>query len=216
MKIRWNGHSSFTITADDGTIIVTDPYQPGAFGGGIGYQQITDRPNIVTISHDHDDHNYTAGFKGAFDVVTGAKTVKGIAFRAVDVFHDANGGKERGKNRIFVFTVSGVTICHCGDLGHPLNDAQAKQIGKVDVLLLPVGGFYTIDHLQATDVVNKLKPAIVIPMHFKTDKCGFPIAEVSKFTQGKDRVRNVGADEIELVAGKLPGATEILVLNHRF
>ena len=93
---------------------------------------------------------------------------------------------------------------------------QAKQIGKVDVLLLPVGGFYTIDHLQATDVVNKLKPAIVIPMHFKTDKCGFPIAEVSKFTQGKDRVRNVGADEIELVAGKLPGATEILVLNHRF
>jgi len=216
MKIRWNGHASFTITANDGTIIVNDPYKPGAFGGGIGYQQITDQPDIVTISHDHDDHNYAAGFKGQFEIVRGAKTAKGIAFRAIDVFHDEKGGKDRGANRIFVFTVNGVTICHAGDLGHPLNDEQAKQIGKIDVLLLPVGGFYTIDYLQATDVINKLKPAIVIPMHFKTDKCGFPIAEVAKFTQGKERVRHVGADEIELVAGKLPGATEILVLNHRF
>ena len=195
---------------------MNDPYEPGAFGGGIGYQLITDRPDIVTISHDHDDHNYVAGFKNKFELVRAAKTVKGIEFRQVDSFHDTHGGHDRGTNRVFVFTVSGITICHLGDLGHPLSDAQAQQIGQVDVLLIPVGGFYTIDHLQATDVVNKLKPAIVIPMHFKTDKCGFPIAEVVKFTQGKERVRQVGAVEIELTAGKLPGATEILVLNHRY
>jgi len=216
MKIRWNGHSSFTITGKNGLVIVTDPYEPGAFGGGIGYQQIDVQPDIVTVSHDHDDHNYTAGFSGDFAVVRKAGEFKGVTFDALDTYHDENKGANRGENLVFAFAVDGVRICHLGDLGHPLSDEQAEKLGAVDVLLLPVGGHFTIDYLQAADVVNKLKPKIVIPMHFKTDKCGFPIAEVSAFTEGKERVNHVGADEIELTADNLPGATEILVLNHRY
>jgi len=216
MKIRWNGHSSFTITAADGTTIVTDPYQPGAFGGGIGYRQIDVQPDIVTISHEHDDHNYLDGFSGDFAVLRQTGRAKGIAFTAVDTFHDESGGSKRGTNRIFAFTVDGVRLCHLGDLGHLLTDEQIAAIGKVDVLFVPVGGFYTIDAHQATDAMRRLDPRVVIPMHFKTDKCGFPITPVSTFTNGKDRVQMLDAVEIELTADALPGTTEIFVLNHYF
>jgi len=216
MKVRWNGHSSFTITAADGMVIVTDPYEPGAFGGGIGYRKIDVRPDIVTISHDHADHNYLDGFSGAYEAVRAPKTVRGIDFKAVDVFHDGNGGKQRGPNRIFIFTVDGVTVCHLGDLGHVPDAGQVSKIGKVDVLLIPVGGFYTIDHRQATEVVKLLAPRIAIPMHFKTAKCGFPIAPVTEFTAGKKNVKVLNVDEIELTGDSLPGATEIIVLKHQY
>jgi L-ascorbate metabolism protein UlaG (beta-lactamase superfamily) len=216
MKVRWNGHSSFTITANDGTVIVTDPYEPGAFAGGIGYQQIQDEPDLVTISHDHDDHNFTDGFKNDFIAIRGSDEARGIHFTAVSTFHDEAQGAQRGDNRVFVFAVDGVTICHLGDLGHVLSDGQIEAIGPVDLLLAPVGGFFTIDHNQATDATERLDPKLVIPMHFKTDKCGFPIAEVDEFLGGKQNVKRLDADEIEISADKLPGAREIIVLRHRF
>jgi len=216
MKVRWNGHSSFTITADDGTVIVTDPYEPGAFGGGIGYQQIQDEPDVVVISHDHDDHNYTDGFTNDFTAIRDSGEARGIQFTAVSTFHDETQGSQRGDNRVFVFAVDGVTICHLGDLGHVLSDDQIAAIGTVDLLLAPVGGFFTIDHNQATDATERLDPKLVIPMHFKTDKCGFPIAEVDESLTGKQNVKRLDADEIEISADKLPGAREIIVLRHRF
>ncbi|MDP8225525.1 MAG: MBL fold metallo-hydrolase [Candidatus Lernaella stagnicola] len=216
MKIRWNGHSSFTVTADDGTVIVTDPYEPGAFGGGIGYQQITDQPDIVTISHDHADHNFTDGFQNDFVVIRDGGEAKGIHFTAVNSFHDENEGAERGTNTIFVFVVDGVRLCHLGDLGHILSDDQIEAIGQVDALMTPVGGYFTVDPLQATDAVERINPKIVLPMHFKTDKCGFPIAEVAEFLIGKENVKQIDADEIEVSADRLPGAREIIVLRHRY
>ena len=215
MKIRWNGHSSFTITAEDGTVIVTDPYEPGAFGGGIGYVAVDSEPDIVTVSHDHADHNYTEGFSTEFKEIRGNGEAAGIKFEGYDSFHDANQGADRGKNTIICFTVNGVRICHLGDLGHNLDQDFLGKIGKVDILLAPVGGFYTIDAPTATDIVERMRPAIVIPMHFKTEKCGFPIAEVADFTHGKKTVREIDADEIELFSDKLPGETEVIVLRHR-
>ena len=215
MKISWNGHSSFTIVADNGTTIVTDPYEPGAFGGGIGYGAIKETPDIVTISHDHADHGYTAGFSGPFQEIRGNGKAKGIEFQGFNTFHDDDNGAQRGTNTILCFSVNNVRICHLGDIGHTLSDAEAKQIGAVDVLLIPVGGIYTIDADQATDIVNKLHPRITIPMHFKTAKCGFPIAEVSAFTKGKANVRENPSDQIDVSAGTLPVQPEIVALKHR-
>jgi L-ascorbate metabolism protein UlaG (beta-lactamase superfamily) len=216
MKIRYNGHSCFTVIADDGTIIVTDPYESGGFGGGIGYLPVDVEPDIVTISHEtHGDHNYTAGFKEGFVKVVGATTALGIDFRVLETFHDESQGSERGPNNIICFTVDGVTVCHLGDLGHRLSAEQIEALGAVDVMLAPIGGFYTIDANQATDIVERLRPKITIPMHYKTEKCGFPIAEVESFTKGKVNAKMIDSDEIELKADKLPGEPEILVLKHR-
>ncbi len=216
MKIRWNGHSSFTLTAADGLVIITDPYETGAFGGGIGYQAIDTQPDIVTISHEHADHNYIKGFTGKFVTLREAGEARGLSFRTVKAYHDRNKGQQRGEIRIFIFTVDGIRFCHLGDLGDVLSDSQINAIGKIDVLFVPVGGFYTIDQLQARDAVERLDPKIVIPMHYKTDKCGFPIASVADFLKGQPNVRHIEADEIEITAEKLPGAREIIVLRHHY
>jgi len=215
MKIRYNGHSCFSIFSADGKCIVIDPYQSGSFGGAIGYLPVDSNPDVVLLSHNHPDHNYVAQFKGKFEILRDSGETKGITFRAVDAFHDNSNGSERGKIKIFVFEVDGVRVCHLGDLGHILTKTQIEKIGDVDVLLVPVGGFYTIDAHQATDAVERIKPKIVIPMHYKTDKCGFDIAPLDEFLAGKTNVKKIAADEIELDSGKLPGKTEIIVLKHR-
>ena len=177
MKIKFFGHASFSITDDKGVRIITDPYQTG---GELKYQAVAEVADIVTVSHDHFDHNNVATVKGNPDVVSGAgkKEVKGIRFRGVPCAHDEEGGKLRGENVIFCFAVDGVGVCHLGDLGHPLSEKQGQEIGAVDVVLIPVGGFYTIDAKVATDICLKLKPRVVILLHFKHERCAFLIAGV--------------------------------------
>lgn len=215
MKIRWNGHSSFTLTAGDGTVIVTDPYEPGAFGGGIGYGAIPDSPDIVTISHDHADHGYTKGFASSFATIRKTGSAKGIDFSGISTYHDENLGAKRGKNTVLCFTLDDIRICHLGDLGHIPDADQYSAIGQVNVLLIPIGGLYTIDANQATEIVRQIKPQIAIPMHYKTAKCGFPISDVNAFTSGKPNVTHHSTDELELSVGTLPGEPKIIVLKHR-
>ncbi len=210
MKIKWLGHASFLITSDSGVRIITDPYEPN---DRLRYGEIKESAEIVTVSHDHSDHGNVAAVKGNPQVVKGDAEVEGIKFKGIPTFHDAAGGKERGKNTIFCFEVDGVKVCHLGDLGHELTAGQVAQTGAVDVLLLPVGGFYTIDASVASRVVEQLKPRIVIPMHFKNKKCGFPIAGVEEFLRGKKDVSQPDASEVELKAGELPEATQIIVLK---
>lgn len=210
MKIKWLGHASFLITSDSGVRIITDPYEPN---DRLRYGEIKESAEIVTVSHDHSDHGNVAAVKGNPQVVKGDAEVEGIKFKGIPTFHDAAGGKERGKNTIFCFEVDGVKVCHLGDLGHELTAGQVAQTGAVDVLLLPVGGFYTIDASVASRVVEQLKPRIVIPMHFKNKKCGFPIAGVEEFLSGKKDVNQPDASEVELKAGELPEATQIIVLK---
>lgn len=211
MKIKYLAHAAFLITSDSGVKIVTDPY---AAGGGLKYGDIKEAADIVTVSHEHGDHNNTEAVRGNPTVVRGNAEVKGIKFRAVPTAHDEKGGGQRGKNNIFCFAVDGVNICHAGDLGHELTDEQVRAIGGVDVLMIPVGGFFTIDAKTATKVYERLKPKVVIPMHYKTEKCDFPIAGVDEFLKGKSNVTRAGGSEIELKAGSLPAATQIMVLTH--
>ena len=212
MKIKWLGHASFLITSDTGTKIITDPY---ATGGGIKYGEITEASDIVTTSHDHSDHNNVAAVRGKPEVVrgTGITKVREIEFKGIAGHHDEAGGSQRGSNTMFCFTVDGIRVCHLGDLGHQLSDKQVAELGRIDILLIPVGGYYTIDAKVATQVCNQLKPQAIIPMHFKTDKCGFPIAGVGEFLKGKDNVNSLDTSEVEFKQGELPSTTQIIVLK---
>jgi L-ascorbate metabolism protein UlaG (beta-lactamase superfamily) len=216
MKIKSYGHSAFLITSDQGMKVILDPYESGAFGGDLSYGQIKDQADIVLISHDHADHNDTKSLPGSPQIVrgSGSKTVKGVPIKGIPTYHDPSKGSERGANTIFTLQVDGITICHLGDLGHVLSDNEVSQIGKVDLLLIPVGGYFTIDAKEATRVAQQIKPRVVIPMHFKTEKCGFPIAPVEDFLKGKATSKRPGTSEISFDKGTLPEPTEIVVLEH--
>src|SRR4030042_891485 len=163
MKLRWLGHSCFLITSEIGLRIITDPYNAVQ---GVKYEPVKETADIVTMSHDHFDHNNISSVAGKPELIkgNGVKNIKGIQFRGIASYHDESGGKQRGVNSIFCFSIDGINICHLGDLGHLLNGGQLKEIGEVDLLLIPVGGFYTIDAMVATQICNELKPKVAIPM----------------------------------------------------
>ena len=212
MKVKWLGHSCFLVTSKGGVRIVTDPY---AVGGGIDYSPIKETADVVVVTHGHDDHNNVSAVQGKPEVVRGdgTKTAKGIQFKGIATYHDASQGTQRGPNTVFCFTVDDISLCHLGDLGHVLSPGQVNEIGAVDILFIPVGGFYTIDPVVASQVREQLKPRIAIPMHFKTPKCAYPIAGVEDFLKGKKGVRKVIGSEMEFEREDLPTATEIVLLQ---
>jgi L-ascorbate metabolism protein UlaG (beta-lactamase superfamily) len=216
MKIQWLGHAAFLLETKSGVRIVMDPYESGAYGGALGYGPIETEADIVTVSHEqHEDHNYTSTVRGDPVVAKGpgTDTVKGVEMKRVHTFHDDSGGKERGENFVFCLKADGMRVCHMGDLGHVLSAEQAAAIGRPDVVMLPVGGTFTVGPAEASRVVDQLKPRIVIPMHYKTPKCAFPIEQVDAFLKGKPKVRKVGGSTVEIEPESLPESTEILVLE---
>ncbi len=144
----------------------------------------------------------------------GVHKIWGVRITAIPTFHDPSQGTERGRNLVFVIEADGLKVVHLGDLGHLLDREVIAQIGKTDVLMLPVGGFFTIDAEAATRVMNDIKPSVAIPMHFKTEKVELPIAGIAEFTKGKERVRTIEGHEIEVTRENLPGETEIVLLRH--
>jgi L-ascorbate metabolism protein UlaG (beta-lactamase superfamily) len=212
MKIKWLAHASFLITSQDGKKLITDPYN---VGNGLNYAPIVESADVVTRSHAHGDHNNTGAIKGNPVVLTeaGAQTIKGIPFKTIEAFHDEAGGSKRGKDLIFCFRVDGLDLCHLGDLGHRLDPQQLAAIGPVDLLFIPVGGFYTIDAVEAVVIACSLKPKIIFPMHYKTAKSDYPIAGVEAFLKGQKNVRRLDASEIELDRATLPAETEIVILK---
>ena len=212
MKVKWLGHACFLITSGSGLRVITDPY---LVGGGLNYSPIKETADVVLVSHDHDDHNNVSAVQGKPEVVKGGgtRTAKGVQFRGVATSHDASAGQQRGLNTVFSFAMDNLRLCHLGDLGHVLTPAQVAEIGAVDILFIPVGGYFTIDAVVANQVCDQLKPKVVIPMHFKTPKCGYPIACVEDFIKGKKHVRKAAGSEIEFERQKLPTATEIVLLQ---
>lgn len=211
MKIKWLGHASFLITSDAGIRIITDPYMPNE---RLTYDEIKESSDIVTVSHDHFDHNNVAAVRGNPEVVKEAKEIKGIKFNGIPTYHDDTGGSQRGNNIIFYFEVDGIRVCHLGDLGHPLSDKQVAELDNVDILLIPVGGNYTIDAKVTIEICGKLTPKVIIPMHFRNERCSsFPVAGVEDFLQGKQGVTKLDTSETEFKAGQLPATTQIIVLK---
>jgi L-ascorbate metabolism protein UlaG (beta-lactamase superfamily) len=216
MKIKWYGHAAFLITSEQGLKIIIDPYEPGAFGGQLSYGKIKDQAEIVLTSHDHADHNYTNDILGSPQIIkgSGSKTIKGISIKGISTYHDPSKGSERGTNTIFAIKLDNIQLCHLGDLGHLLSDKDLAEIGPVDILLIPVGGFFTIDSKEATRVAEQIRPKILIPMHFKTEKCGFPISPVEDFLKGKTSIKRAKASEATFDKANLPQQMEIVVLEH--
>jgi L-ascorbate metabolism protein UlaG (beta-lactamase superfamily) len=136
-----------------------------------------------------------------------------VHFRTVGTYHDDSQGSARGKNAIFVIEANDLHIVHLGDLGHVLTSEQAAAIGPVDVLLIPVGGVYTIDAAHATQVVELLKPRLVVPMHYKTPKVRFDLQPVDAFLSGK-AVERVAGNQVTLSPQTLPQTTTVLVLGY--
>ncbi|MCL6613836.1 MAG: MBL fold metallo-hydrolase [Firmicutes bacterium] len=210
MKIRWFGHACFELTAQDGTKVLTDP-----FDESVGYMVPQVEVGVVTISHGHFDHAHLAGVAGRPRVLRGpGEYAEGaLKIKAIRTHHDASGGRLRGENLAFRFDDGDLALLHAGDLGHTLTAEQVQACGKVDVLLVPVGGTYTLDAEGAWRVVEQLKPGIVIPMHFRTDALSFPLAPVEPFLEGRPH-RRLPSHTVEVTAAALPGQTEIWVLEY--
>ena len=215
MKVKWLGHACFLITADNGKRIITDPYESGAFGGAIKHAPITERVDVVTVSHGHADHGSVAPLPGKPVALRspGGFVAEDFEFHGTATCHDDSHGAQRGANVVFSFIVDGIKICHLGDLGHTLTGDQAADIGAVDVLLAPVGGFFTIGPEDAWTVAGQLAAKVVIPMHFKTPRVDLTIGPVDDFLKGKSSVKRLDTSEIEFAKDRLPQEREIIVLQ---
>ncbi|MDI4649618.1 MBL fold metallo-hydrolase [Cohnella hashimotonis] len=185
MQIKWYGHSSFLLTSDAGTRILIDPYFKF-----LGYRMpVPVNSDIVVVTHNHGDHNKVNAASGDYLLVNEPKEYSrgDVSMSGFKTFHDKVNGKKRGPNIVFRFRMDGLTICHCGDLGHLLTEEQVKEIGKVDVLIVPVGGRATLAGAEAAQVMRQLHATVAIPMHYSTKAVGILgrifFAKVDKFLE---------------------------------
>jgi len=200
VKIRWFGHACFLLESQIGTKIVTDP-----FDGSVGYKIPKVEADVVTVSHDHYDHNYVEAVQGDPTIIKapGEYNTCGVSIKGISTYHDEAKGAKRGPNIVFVFEIDGIKVCHLGDLGHLLTKLQEEEIGEVDVLLLPVGGTFTLDFEGAAAVMEQLNPKIVVPMHFKTPAVSMPIDPVEKFLEKVGGGEFLESNTLEITAEDL-------------
>ena len=188
MTLTWNGHACFTFDTDDG-VVVFDPYERD-YIRGLHLPALAG--DLVLCSHDHRDHGYVQG-------VLQTRRMTWFKVEAVETLHDDAGGTLRGKNTVHIVDTGELRLAHLGDLGHVLTEAQVAAIGKVDVLLIPIGGVYTLDAPQAKTVCDQLNPRVIVPMHFRKGEMGYEeIAEPDAFLSMFDRVTVIDGHTVEL------------------
>jgi L-ascorbate metabolism protein UlaG (beta-lactamase superfamily) len=213
VAIKWLGHACFLIVFSGGTRIVTDPFDAHR----VGYRPVTVTATAVTVSHHHSDHDGGIGaLQGTPIMIQGVspRKVKQVTVTGLESLHwQATKDQGRGKNTIYRFEGDGVRIVHLGDIGRPLTPEQVKQLGRVDVLMVPVGGGTTLAAVEATRVVAQLKPRVVIPMHYgQNGHCRMTeLAGVEPFLKGKKDLVRLKTDTVELDPKKLPARTTIFV-----
>ena len=210
MEIIWLGHSCFLIKGKEKTII-TDPCHPD-----LGYRLGEPKADIVTLSHFHAGHSYIEGvandpkqIKSPGEYEIGGTFITGIAS-----FHDDKKGQVRGKNTIYIIEIDDMTLCHLGDLGHPLDSHLIEEIGDIGILFLPVGEVSTIPVDTAMEIVRQLEPPVVIPMHYKTEAFTGNLSPVNKFLDAM-RIKELEArPKLSITSSSLPTSTQTVVLNH--
>jgi len=184
MQIQYYGHSCFKLTikpggrATEDIVLFFDP-----FGKDLGLRPPQGQADIVFVSHSHANHNNISAIKGEPVVIEtpGEYAVKGINVVGLDSFHDNEEGETRGRSTIYILESEELKICHLGDLGCDLTGKQLEEIDGVDILFVPIGGTSTIDAKKAAELVRKIEPAIIIPMHYKTNGSMASIEDESKF-----------------------------------
>ncbi len=183
MYITWLGQSCFKLqdkTGSDGIILVTDPYNDA---GGLKMPHF--EADIVTVSHNHADHNNTGALRGNPFLINmaGEYEIKNVFVEGVESWHDEKNGDEKGGNIIYRIEMEDISITHLGDLGHVLDAKQLEKLEGTDILLIPVGGKYTINAAKAVEVISQIEPRIVIPMHYKIPGLKIDIDGLEKFVK---------------------------------
>ena len=201
MKLEWIGHACFRLTANDGTVVITDPYDES-----VGIDMVPLEADLITMSHEHHDHNETRMILGAPVIARGVEAAQagGVRTRAVASYHDAARGAKRGPNAIRIFEVDGLTVVHMGDQGCMPDEAALAAIAGADVMMIPVGGTYTVDAQEAKAIIDRARPRCVIPMHFKTLHCSYPIEGVQPFLALMGVADASPVSELEILPGSVP------------
>jgi len=214
MDIVHLGHASFKIRGKKATL-VTDPFDPEV----VGFKFPKTEAEIVTVSHQHRDHNFVSAVSGDFVVVSGPGEyeIRGVKISGIPAFHDDKDGQVRGKNTIFRIEMDGITLVHLGDLGHKLNDQITEKLDAVDVLMIPVGGYYTIDPSLASQIITALEPSIIIPMHYSTanmnKELAAKIADVSVFLKEIGKEKTVPMPKLTVTKDRIGTEPEVFVLE---
>ena len=203
------GHSCFRIRGSQ-AIIITDPFPPG-----LGYTLGKQTADIVTVSHPHPSHSYDEGVGGQHRLVKGPGEyeISGVLMLGITTYHDAIKGQSKGKNTAYLMEVDGVAICHLGDIGHVLGDEQVEELGNVDILMVPVGGVSTINASMAAEIIRKLEPKAVLPMHYKTPKTRRDLEPVENFLKEMGLTQVEPRPKYTVSKSNLPLSTQVILLN---
>lgn len=216
MDIYWNGQACFKLKGKNGSVII-DPFDPEFTGLKLPKDLTAD---FVLSSHSHQDHNNTSVVKSSSGENArvfngpGEYEVKGVVVTGIDSFHDNSNGSERGKNIIFHILIDNLNIVHLGDLGQErLTEEQLGQIGQTDILLVPVGGVYTIDSKIASNIVSQLEPSIIIPMHYNIEGLKFDLEPVDNFLKEMSAESTTPIPKLTITKDKLPEEPQVIVLS---
>lgn len=195
MKIKWYGHSCFEITSDTGVKIITDP-----FDERVGYKVPSVEADIITVSHSHYDHDNTSIVKSDHVLLNrvGEDNIKGVKVIGIKSYHDDVFGEKRGENVIFKYYLDGMVVCHLGDLGCIPSEDELNKLRDIDILIIPVGGIYTIDSEKAVELIGKTGTKVIIPMHYKTEKLKFELEPVDNFTKYFHNVCYLDDNQLEI------------------
>ena len=209
MEITWYGQSCFRLR-ERGSAVVTDPY-----GSEIGLTLARLTATIVTVSHDHPDHNNIKAVRRGAYVISGPGEyeIGGVFVIGVPTYHDAKQGQERGKNTAYLVEMGGLTICHLGDLGHVPTQEQIEQLNSVDILLVPVGGRTTLTGARAAEVVGLLEPKIVIPMHYKISGLTVNMETATRFLREMAVETPKKLESLKITPSQLPEQMRVVLLE---
>ena len=209
MEITWYGQSCFRLRSR-GLSVVTDPYAPST---GLKLPRLT--ATVVTVSHEHEDHNNVDAVRGSPFVIhdPGEYEIEGIFVIGVSTWHDDKGGRELGRNTAYLIEFEDLTICHLGDLGHVLSQEQIEQLSNIDVLLVPVGGRSTLTGTRAAEVVGLLEPGIVVPMHYKVPGLKAQIETSNRFLKEMAVENPERLETLTVTAGSTSEQTRVVLLE---
>jgi L-ascorbate metabolism protein UlaG (beta-lactamase superfamily) len=209
VEITWLGHACFRIKGSQ-AVVITDPFPPE-----VGYKLGEPTADVVTISHWHPSHSYYQGIKGETRLVKGPGEyeIAGVLILGLTTYHDSVKGQTRGKNTIYLMEVDGLAVCHLGDIGHILGDEAIEEMGNVDILMLPVGGVSTIGPAMAAEIIRKVEPKVVIPMHYKTPATSRDLEPVENFLKEMGMGQIEPRPKLNISKSNLPVSTQVFVLN---
>ena len=220
LTLRWFGHAFFVVTSSDGVRVAMDPF------GDIGYPMPEVDADVVTVSHGHGDHNGADRLAGSPAILRGLEAggadwnaisydLRDVRITALPAYHDNVEGRKRGLNSIFVVETGGLRLAHLSDIGHTLSEATLEALGPIDILLVPVGGKFSIDGDQAREIMARLQPRITVPIHYKTPvTAGWPIEDESAFLSGLENVKRLDSLTVTITPETLPSRPEVWVMRY--